>query len=66
MAKPSRATQKKRERERNRMERQADKREERAMRKEERKKDDGSPDDGIYEDPDLIGIVPGPQPRMDE
>jgi hypothetical protein len=64
MAKPGPTTQAKRNRERARQERQAEKREERARRKEERETRPRSLEDGV--DPDLIGIVPGPQPRNDD
>jgi hypothetical protein len=64
MAKPARATQEKRKRERDRQERKAEKREVRAKRKEERGSRPRSLSDG--EDPDLAGIIPGPQPRIDE
>lgn len=61
MATPGRATQAKRARERSNQEKQNDKRVERAKRKEDReiKKAARGPDD---EDPDLAGIVAGPQP----
>jgi hypothetical protein len=60
MAKPTRATQAKRERERSKNEKQQEKRVERAMRKEQRKL---NPITGLEEDPDLAGIIPGPQPQ---
>jgi hypothetical protein len=59
MAKPGRATQKKRERERAQKEKQQEKRSERALRKETR---DTELKEFQGEDPDLIGIYPGPQP----
>jgi hypothetical protein len=64
MAKPSGATQAKRSRERNRQEKQQEKRVERAIRKEQKKTsmEDGSM---VGVDPDLIGIIPGPQPPQD-
>lgn len=64
MAKPSGATQAKRSRERNRQEKQQEKRVERAIRKEQKKTsmEDGSMADV---DPDLIGIIPGPQPPQE-
>ena len=59
MAAPSKATQGKRDRERSQREKQEEKKEKRAQRKEMKKdrKDTGADD---Y-DPDLAGIVPGPQ-----
>jgi hypothetical protein len=56
-------TVRKRERERTRQERQQQKAEKRKARKEERAR----PADGATpeEDPDIAGIVPGPQPRED-
>lgn len=64
MAKPSRATQAKRSRERAKQEKQQEKRTERAIRKEQKKTE---PDDMQFdgEDPDLAGIIPGPQPPSD-
>ena len=64
MAKPTRATQKKRERERNQKERQQDKQEQRALRKDARADRAESLEAGI--DPDLVGIYPGPQKTIDE
>ncbi len=64
MAKPGRATQSKRNRELAKQDRQKDKEE----RREERKKQkiQTSPDgDFSEEDPDLIGIIPGPQKPWD-
>jgi hypothetical protein len=63
MAKPSRATQKKRDRERAQQEKQEEKRAERALRKESRK---GDLKDSDGEDPDLAGIIAGPQPPQDD
>jgi hypothetical protein len=63
MAKPSRATQEKRNRERSKKERQEDKQADRLLRKENRKDRAEMLKDGI--DPDLVGIVPGPQPQME-
>jgi hypothetical protein len=64
MAKPGPATQAKRRRERAKQEKRKEKQERRALRKElkaqraaELRDSDG--------DPDLIGIVPGPQPPLD-
>ncbi len=62
MAKPSRATQAKRNRERAKQEKQEEKRAERQARKDSKKSELGRA--GLPgEDPDLIGIVPGPQPK---
>lgn len=63
MARTSQATQAKRQRERNKQERQQEKRAERAIRKEQKKTDRLNGDS--EEDPDLAGIIPGPQPRQD-
>ncbi len=60
MSKPSRATQAKRNRERSRQERQQEKKEDRVVRKEMKKLRIESLEIGV--DPDLIGIVAGPQP----
>ena len=60
MARSNQATQAKRQRERNRVERNQEKQEKRALRSDQKKDRDQSMQDGI--DPDLIGIVPGPQP----
>ena len=60
MAKPSRATQAKRSRELAKQEKRQEKRDLRAQRKEMKKSDDD--DSMTMEDPDLAGIVPGPQP----
>jgi hypothetical protein len=60
MAKPNRATQEKRNRERAKAEKQQEKRDLRAQRKEGKRSDDGD-DSGPYEDPDIAGIIPGPQ-----
>ena len=66
MGKPSRATQDKRQRERSKQERQQEKRDERAKRKEENGKEDGEIDSaGLHDDPDLAGIIPGPQPPLE-
>lgn len=64
MGKPNRATQGKRERERARLEKQADKREDRARRKEER--DTRADQLANGEDPDIAGIVPGPQQSQED
>jgi hypothetical protein len=63
VAKPSRATQAKRTRERAKQEKQEEKRAERALRKES-KGDEVERDPGY--DPDLEGIVAGPQPPRDD
>ena len=57
-------TVRKRERERMRQERQKEKAEKRKTKKEERARDGGptSPE----EDPDIAGIVPGPQPQQED
>ncbi len=60
MAKANRATQAKRKREQTRKERQAEKGADRAVRKEQKKLRVDLSESG--EDPDLIGIFPGPQP----
>ena len=64
MARPTRASQAKRNRERNNQERQQEKREKRAMRTEQKKTREEHLAEGI--DPDLVGIIPGPQPQADE
>jgi hypothetical protein len=63
MAKKSRATFQKREKEKQRQQRQRDKEAQRLAAKERRANADPTPD-GI--DPDLIGIVPGPQPLPEQ
>jgi hypothetical protein len=62
MSKSSQTTHRKRERERNNQERQQEKRAERALRKEMRK---SAPRGESAEDPDIAGIVPGPQPPQE-
>lgn len=64
MARPNRATQDKRNRERAKQERQAEKREERDRRKEER--ESRATQIAAGEDPDIVGIVPGPQLRQED
>jgi hypothetical protein len=64
MGKPNRATQEKRNRERAQKERQQAKEEQRILRKDSRADRAASIEQGI--DPDLIGIFPGPQPRVDD
>ncbi len=59
MAKPGPTTQSKRNRERSKQERQQEKAEKRSQRKELRKERGRLASEGI--DPDLAGIVPGPQ-----
>lgn len=63
MAKSSRPTAQKRAREKARMERQKEK-EQRRLENRERRASAGSRGEG--EDPDIAGIVPGPQPLPDE
>jgi hypothetical protein len=60
MPRPGPSTQAKRNRERSRQERNQEKEAKRLIRKEQKKERDLLADDG--QDPDLIGIVPGPQP----
>jgi hypothetical protein len=64
MAKPGRPTQEKRKRELGKKERQQEKQAERAIRKEQQK--DRRTNLPAGQDPDLIGICPGPQPPADE
>jgi hypothetical protein len=59
MGRPNQATKAKRDRERSRQERQQEKQEKRAIRSEMKKERDRLGDEGV--DPDLAGIVPGPQ-----
>lgn len=61
MGKPSRATQAKRSRERDKQEKQEEKRVERAQRQ-QKKKEDFELNGDSNEDPDLAGIIAGPQP----
>jgi hypothetical protein len=63
IAKPSKATQAKRERERSRQDRVQEKQEKRAVRKEQKKERASLLEDGI--DPDLVGIIAGPQPTSE-
>ncbi len=60
MGRPGPATQAKRNRERSKQERNQEKLEKRQLRKEQKKERDRLVVDG--HDPDLEGIVPGPQP----
>ncbi len=59
MGRPNQAARTKRERERNRQERRVEKEEKRAQRGELKKERDRLAEDGV--DPDLVGIVAGPQ-----
>lgn len=64
MARPNQAARTKRDRERMRQERQQEKQEKRSQRSELKKDRERLASEGI--DPDLVGIVPGPQaPVMD-
>ena len=64
MARPTPQTQAKRRREISKKERRLAKEERRALRKEQKAQaSDGSVPPG--EDPDIYGIVPGPQPRLE-
>lgn len=64
MGRTSQATQAKRNRERSKQERQQEKQEKRSLRNELKKERDRSLADGS--DPDLAGIVPGPQPPRED
>ncbi len=64
MAKPTRATQAKRQRERTQKENQQAKQQRREVRAEEKKARESLIADGV--DPDLVGIYPGPQARGPE
>jgi len=61
MARP-RATFSKRQRENAKKEKRAEKAERRASRRTERDESPGDPSDASDEDPDIAGIIPGPQP----
>jgi len=63
MAKRSRSTFMKRQKEMARQQRAQDKFARRLQRKSERQDSEGKP---AEEDPDIAGIIPGPQPRTDE
>jgi hypothetical protein len=64
MGKPNQASKAKRDRERQRTEHKQDKLEKRAQRSEiQRQERERMIADGI--DPDLAGIIPGPQPQSD-
>lgn len=66
MGKPSRATQAKRNRERAKQEKREEKLAERAMRREQKRLEDANRPEGAEDvDPDLAGIVPGPQPPLE-
>lgn len=62
MARPGRASQEKRGREKAKQERRKEKLERRALRKAEK---ESNPRPVGAEDPDLAGIVPGPQPPQE-
>lgn len=64
MAKPNQATRAKRDREKMLREWQQEKHEKRALRSEAKKERDRLTEEGI--DPDLAGIVPGPQPVVED
>ncbi len=64
IAKPNKATQTKRNRERSQQERKQEKDEKRAQRKELKKDRAALLAEGI--DPDLMDIIPGPQPPMED
>jgi len=64
MAQRSRSTFKKRQKELARQQRQQDKFARRIERN--KQKQEGGPTTPAGEDPDIAGIVPGPQPRQDE
>jgi hypothetical protein len=60
MGRPNQATKAKRDRERLKQERQQEKVQKRSQRNEIKKERDQANTDGV--DPDLAGIIPGPQP----
>jgi hypothetical protein len=62
MASNARPSQAKRQKERDRVSRQKDKVAQRALRKKEKTRRPGQADG---EDPDIAGIVPGPQPILE-
>lgn len=64
MGRPSQATKAKRDRERMRQERQQDKQEKRVQRSEQKKERDRLLIEGV--DPDIAGIVPGPQSQTED
>jgi hypothetical protein len=64
VGKPNRATQAKRNRERSKQERQQEKQEKRSLRNDQKKERDLLIADGM--DPDLIGMVAGPQPPIED
>jgi hypothetical protein len=63
MPRPGPATQAKRYRERSRQERQQEKQEKRSQRKKQKTERERMVEEGV--DPDLAGIVPGPQPPQE-
>jgi hypothetical protein len=63
MGRPNQAARTKRDRERQRQERQQEKRAEKAKTRDEKSSRE-APADGV--DPDIAGIVPGPQPIPEE
>jgi hypothetical protein len=64
MGRPNQATKAKRDREKMARERQQEKHEKRALRTEAKKERERLAEDGV--DPDLAGIVPGPQPTIED
>ena len=64
MGRTNQATKAKRDRERAQQERQQEKQEKRTLRSQNKKERDPSKGDGV--DPDLEGIVPGPQPFRED
>ena len=64
MSKSNQSTQAKRNRERSKQERQQEKQEKRTQRGEVKKDRDRLMSDGV--DPDLEGIVPGPQSSLEQ
>ena len=66
MAQRSRSTFKKRQKELARQQRQQDKFARRLERNKQKQEGGPTTDAGAGEDPDIAGIVPGPQPRQDE
>lgn len=65
MARPSPQTQAKRRRELSKKEKRKAKQERRALRKEQKAQDNGDSSVPPGEDPDIYGIVPGPQPPLE-
>ena len=64
MSKPNQAARTKRDRERLRHERQQEKQEKRSQRNELKRERDRLGPDGV--DPDIAGIMPGPQPPQED